>query len=50
MTMRELAAMSGDVADPYGSDYPAYVECAREIERLIGAGLPRLVGFSDDLR
>ena len=44
MTMRELAAMSGDVADPYGSDYPAYVECARLLERLIVIGTPRLLG------
>jgi len=49
-TIRELGGGSGDIADPYGCDYPAYVECAREIERLVGAGLPRLVGFHGELR
>ena len=44
MTLRELAGESGDVADPYGSDYPTYVECARAIERLLDAGMAALVG------
>ncbi|MBN1153237.1 MAG: hypothetical protein JXA58_08495 [Dehalococcoidia bacterium] len=44
MTLKELAGESGDVADPYGSDYPTYVECARTIERLLDAGMAALVG------
>lgn len=43
LTMRELAGETGDVADPYGSDYPSYVDCALLIDRLIAAGMPRLV-------
>jgi len=43
-TMRELAGEAGDVADPYGSDFPAYVECASLIACLIAAGTPWLLG------
>jgi protein-tyrosine-phosphatase len=43
-TMWELGGETGDVADPYGSDYPAYVECASLIARLIAAGTPWLLG------
>ncbi|MBN1152317.1 MAG: hypothetical protein JXA58_03825 [Dehalococcoidia bacterium] len=46
VTMMQLAGGSGDVSDPYGSDLPAYLECARLIERLLIAGLPRLEGLS----
>jgi protein-tyrosine-phosphatase len=42
MTMRELAGQTGDVADPYGSEYPAYIECAVLIDNLITAGMQRL--------
>ena len=41
-TMRELGGETGDVDDPYGSDYPAYVECACLIARLLEAGMRRL--------
>lgn len=43
MTMKDLGGQTGDVADPYGSDYPAYVECARLLERLIVIGTPWLL-------
>lgn len=46
-TMRELGGETGDVDDPYGSDYPAYVECACLIARLIAAGTPWLLGWFD---
>lgn len=44
VSMRQLAGESGDVPDPYGSDYPVYVQCAREIDRLVTAGMASLVG------
>jgi protein-tyrosine-phosphatase len=47
MTMRELAALSGDVADPYGSDYAAYVECARELDFLLSSGWSRLLSMQN---
>jgi protein-tyrosine-phosphatase len=47
VSMRGLAGESGDVVDPYGSDYSAYVECVRLIQRLIAAGLPLLMGSGD---
>ena len=43
-TLRQLGGETGDVADPYGSDYPEYVDCARLIERLIVKGWSWLVG------
>ncbi len=43
LTLRELGGERGDVADPYGGDYSAYVECALLIDRLVAAGMPRLV-------
>jgi protein-tyrosine-phosphatase len=43
-SMRELAGEDGDVPDPYGSDYPVYTQCAREIGRLIDAGMAWLTG------
>ena len=46
LTMRELAGEAGDVADPYGSAYEAYVSCARELDRLITAGWANIVGDS----
>lgn len=47
-SLRQLGGETGDVADPYGSDYPVYVDCARLIERLIGEGWSRLVGAPPD--
>jgi len=44
LTMRELGGERGDVADPYGSDYQTYVNCARSLERLIGRGMNWLIG------
>ncbi len=44
VTMRELAGEKGDVPDPYGGDLPAFVDCAREIDRLIAKGWWRLLG------
>jgi protein-tyrosine-phosphatase len=38
VTMRELAGRTGDVKDPYGGDYRAYVDCALEIQGLLLAG------------
>lgn len=43
ITMRELGGESGDVEDPYGKDYGAYVACAGEIDGLIASGMPYLV-------
>lgn len=43
VTMRELAGEKGDVPDPYGGDYPAFVACARDIDRLIAKGWSRLL-------
>lgn len=43
-TMRELGGEPGDVPDPYGGDYPAFVDCAHLIERLICAGMQSLAG------
>ena len=43
LTMRELGGESGDVEDPYGKDYGAYVACASEIDGLIASGIPYLV-------
>jgi len=47
VSMRGLAGECGDVVDPYGSDFSAFVECARLMERLISAGMPRLIGSGD---
>ncbi len=47
ITMREMGGEVGDVKDPYGGDYDGYVACARELERLITAGMARLCGPSD---
>ena len=41
-TMCELGGVPGDVPDPYGGDYPAFVDCARLIERLICTGIQTL--------
>ena len=43
LSMRQLGGETGDVDDPYGGDYPAFVDCAREIDRLISRGWSRLV-------
>jgi protein-tyrosine-phosphatase len=43
VTMRGLADEKGDVPDPYGEDYAAFVDCARDIDRLITKGWSRLV-------
>jgi len=47
LTMRQLAGRDGDVEDPYGGDYDAFVACAREILQLIESGWPLLVGSKD---
>ncbi len=44
VTMRELAGAKGDVEDPYGGDYTAYLECVRELDHLIVAGMSTLLG------
>lgn len=42
--LSELAGEMHDVSDPYGSDsLEAYRQCAREIDRLLKAGYPRLL-------
>ncbi|MBN1855715.1 MAG: hypothetical protein JW846_02025 [Dehalococcoidia bacterium] len=52
LTMREFGGERGDVEDPYGGDYQEFVACAEDIQRLIAAGLPRLMtlcrGDQDD--
>ena len=47
MSMRELAGESGDVDDPYGGTYAAYVDCIRDLTRLITAGWAWLVREAD---
>lgn len=42
LTLREFGEESGDVDDPYGRDYPEFVDCARTIDRLLSAGMWRL--------
>ncbi len=46
LTLRQLGGEAGDVADPYGSDYASYVECAMLIDRLIAAGVTTLVAWT----
>ncbi len=43
VTMRQLGGEKGDVEDPYGADYPIYVECARLIDRLLNQGMAWLL-------
>lgn len=43
ITLRELGGERGDVADPYGKDYRAYVACASEIDGLISSGMACLM-------
>ena len=38
VTMREVADRTGDVDDPYGGDYPVFLECAVEIRELLLKG------------
>jgi len=38
VTMREVAGRTGDVDDPYGGDYPVFLECAAEIRELLLQG------------
>lgn len=45
--MRELGGKPGDVSDQDGGDYPAFVDCARLIERLICAGMRNLTARSN---
>jgi protein-tyrosine-phosphatase len=47
MTMRALADETGDVPDPYGGDYWAYVNCARDLNHLISSGWSSLVGKTE---
>jgi len=42
VTMRELAGRTGDVEDPYGGDYPVFVDCAVEIRDVLLAGWNQL--------
>ena len=44
MTMRELGCEEGDVDDPYGGDLGVFLDCARQIDRLISTGWNQLVG------
>ncbi len=44
VTLRELGGETGDIADPYGGDLATYVDCARDIDRLILKGWPLLLG------
>jgi protein-tyrosine phosphatase len=43
VTLRELGGERGDVDDPYGGDLATYVDCARDIDRLISKGWSRLL-------
>jgi len=43
VTLRELGGEYGDVDDPYGGDPTTYVDCARDIDRLIVMGWSRLL-------
>ncbi len=43
LTIRALRGERGDVADPYGKDYSAYVACAEEIDASIVSGMPELM-------
>jgi protein-tyrosine-phosphatase len=38
LTMRELAGRTGDIDDPYGGEYPVYVDCAIEMRDLLLEG------------
>ena len=42
MTLKEFGGEKGDVEDPYGGDYAESLACAKEIQRLLEAGMPRL--------
>jgi len=44
VTLRELGGETGDIADPYSGDLATYVDCARDIDRLIEKGWPLLLG------
>jgi protein-tyrosine-phosphatase len=41
MTLKEFGRENGDVEDPYGGDYMEFLACAKEIQRLLEAGMPR---------
>ena len=43
VTLRELGSEKGDVDDPYGGDFDTFLDCAREMDRLISSGWQRLV-------
>jgi protein-tyrosine phosphatase len=38
LLLSELAGESGEVGDPYGGSFGAYLECAAELERLLDLG------------
>lgn len=42
MTFKEFGVEKGDVEDPYGGDYMEFLACAKEIQRLLEAGMPRI--------
>ncbi len=42
MTLKEFGGEKGDVEDPYGGDYIESLTCAKEIQRLLEAGMPRI--------
>ena len=42
MTFKAFGGEKGDVEDPYGGDYTEFMTCAKEIQRLLEAGMPRI--------
>ncbi len=45
MTLKEFGGEKGDVEDPYGGDYAESLTCAKEIQRLLEVGVPRVLGL-----
>ena len=43
-TLREIAGVSGDIADPLGAPINIYEECANEIERCLAQGIDKILG------
>ncbi len=43
MTFKEFGGEKGDVEDPYGGDYAEFMTCAKEIQRLLEVGVPRVL-------
>ena len=42
MTFKEFGGEKGDVEDPYGGDYIEFLACAKKIQHLLEAGMPRI--------